>query len=289
MSNTVILTDSCSDLPLRFIEDNDLPVVNLSFNFQGKDYADDFGKTIPHKTFYDAVRKGAMPTTSQVNVHTFTEIFKNYLEKEQVPVYIAFSSALSGTLNSAITARELILEEDPAAEIIAIDSYSASLGQGLLVYYALEMQKNGAAREEIVAWLEDNIPRMNHWFTVEDLGHLKRGGRVSSTAAFVGTVLNVRPILHVDAMGRLIPVTKVRGRNKSLKYLRDMLVGKIINPEEQVVAISHGDALEEAEQLKEMILEEVRVKDIMINNIGPIIGAHTGPGTMSLFFLGEKR
>jgi DegV family protein with EDD domain len=289
MKNIVIMTDSCSDLPLKFMEENRLPVVNLSFNFQGKDYIDDFGKTISYQAFYDGVKKGALPTTSQVNVHTFTEVFKSYLAQGQGVIYIAFSSALSGTFNSAMTARELLSAEEAGADIAVIDSRSASLGQGLLVYYALEMQKKGASREEIVAWLNDNIPRMNHWFTVEDLGHLKRGGRLSSTAALVGTVLNVKPILHVDANGRLVPVTKVRGRGKALKYLRDKLLEKIVDPEEQVVAISHGDVLEEAEQLKEMIMEKVQVKEVIINHIGPIIGSHAGPGTIALFFLGEKR
>jgi len=158
-----------------------------------------------------------------------------------------------------------------------------------LAYHANEMLKAGASKDEVVSWIETNKLRMNHWFTVDDLGHLKRGGRLSGTAALVGTLLDIKPILQVDNEGKLIPVSKVKGRKKSIKTLLGMLQENIESPEEQVIAISHGDCIEDAEYLKEMILKEYKVKDIIINNVGPVIGSHAGPGVVALFFLGSKR
>ena len=287
--DTVLLIDSCTDLPLSYVEKNEIPVVNLVCNFKGQEYKDDFGKTLSYKEFYTAVRNGEMPSTSQVNVYVYTEIFKKYAMEGKSIIYLGFSSALSGSLNSANLAKDMVCEEIEDADITVIDSKSASLGEGLLAYYANEMLKAGASKDEIVSWLESNKLKMNHWFTVDDLGHLKRGGRVSGAAAFVGTLLDIKPILQVDDEGRLIPMSKVKGRKKSLKTLFEMLQDNIVSPEEQVIAISHGDCIEDAEYLKEMILKEHKVKDVIINEVGPVIGSHTGPGVVALFFLGNKR
>lgn len=287
--DTVLLIDSCTDLPLSYVEKNELPVVNLVCNFKGQEYKDDFGKTLSYQEFYAAVRDGEMPSTSQVNVYVYTEIFKKYATEGKSIIYLGFSSALSGSFNSAILAKDMVCEKIENADITLIDSKSASLGEGLLAYYANEMLKAGASGDEVVSWLETNKQKMNHWFTVDDLGHLKRGGRVSGTAAFVGTLLDIKPILKVDDEGRLIPVSKVKGRKKSLKTLFEMLKENIESPEEQVIAISHGDCIEDAEYLKEMILKEYKVKDVIINHVGPVIGSHTGPGVVALFFMGDKR
>ena len=287
--DTVLLIDSCTDLPLSYVEKNDLPVVSLVCNFKGQEYKDDFGKTLKYKEFYDAVRNGEMPSTSQVNVYAYAEIFKKYAIEGKSVIYLGFSSALSGSINSAKLAMDMVCEEIEDADITVIDSKSASLGEGLLAYYANEMLKTGASKDEVVSWLESNKLRMNHWFTVDDLGHLKRGGRVSGAAAFVGTLLDIKPILHVDDEGRLIPVSKVKGRKKSIKTLFEMLQENIVSPEEQVIAISHGDCIEDAEHLKEMIQKEYKVKDVIINHVGPVIGSHTGPGVVALFFLADKR
>ena len=287
--DTVLLIDSCTDLPRSYVEKNEIPVVSLVCNFKGQEYKDDFGKTLSYKEFYAAVRNGEMPSTSQVNVYVYTEIFKKYATEGKSIIYLGFSSALSGSLNSALLAKDMICEEIENADITVIDSRSASLGEGLLAYYANEMLKAGASKDEIVSWLETNKLRMNHWFTVDDLGHLKRGGRVSGAAAFVGTLLDIKPILQIDDEGRLIPVSKVKGRKKSIKTLFEMLQENIVSPEEQVIAISHGDCIEDAEYLKEMILKEYKVKDIIINEVGPVIGSHSGPGTVALFFMGSKR
>jgi len=287
--DTVLLIDSCTDLPLSYVEENKIPVVSLTCSFKGQEYKDDSGKSLSYKEFYTAVRNGEMPSTSQVNVYVYTEIFRKYAAEGKAIIYLGFSSALSGSFNSAVLARDMVSEEIENADITCIDSKSASLGEGLLAYYANEMLKGGASKDEVVSWLETNKLKMNHWFTVDDLGHLKRGGRLSGTAAFVGTLLDIKPVLHVDDEGRLIPVSKIKGRKKSLKALFEMLQENIVFPEEQIIAISHGDCLEDAKYLKEMILKEFKVKDVLINEIGPVIGSHTGPGVVALFFMGNKR
>lgn len=286
---TVIITDSCSDLPLNYVEENNIPVIGMAYHFKGQEYIDDFGNTISYKDFYDGLRGGEMSTTSQINVFRFVEEFKKYVSQGDAVIYIGFSSALSGSLNSAVMARDMVLEEYRDGDITVIDSKSASAGEGLLVYYAYEMQKRGCSKEEIVEWVENNKLNVAHWFTVEDLNHLKRGGRVSGAAAFVGTILDIKPVLHVDDDGRLIPVSKVKGRKKSLRMLADKLKETIVNPEEQTIFISHGDCIEDAKHLEKIILEDVKVKDVIISYVGPVVGSHSGPGTVALFFPGSGR
>ena len=289
MMDTVLLIDSCTDLPRSYVEKNKIPFVSLTCNFKGEEYKDDFGKTLSYKEFYTAVRNGEMPSTSQVNVYAYTEFFKKCAEEGKAVVYLGFSSTLSGSVSSAYLARDMVCEENNNADITVIDSKSASLGEGLLAYHANEMLKAEASKDEIVSWLETNKLRMNHWFTVDDLGHLKRGGRLSGTAALVGSLLDIKPILKVDDEGKLIPSSKVKGRKKSIKTLFEMLKENIEFPEEQVIAISHGDCIEDAEYLKGMIQKDYKVKDIIINEVGPVIGSHSGPGTLALFFLGVSR
>ncbi|HBM80425.1 MAG: DegV family protein [Clostridiales bacterium] len=284
-----IITDSCSDLPIEYINDNDISVVSMTYHFKGREYADDFGRTISYSEFYAAVRNGEMSTTSQINVFTFAEEFKKHIKDGQSIIYIGFSSALSGSLNNALIAKDMVLKEYSNADISVIDSKSASAGEGLLVYYACEMLKNGKSKQEIVEWVKNNKLKLNHWFTVDSLNHLRRGGRVSNTKAFIGTVLDIKPVLHVDDEGRLIPVRKVKGRKKSIRMIANKFFEMAVKPEEQLVIISHGDCIEDANHLKELILKETSVKDIIITYIGPVIGAHSGPGTLALFFIGEKR
>lgn len=287
--DTVLLIDSCTDLPYSYVVENELPFVSLVCNFKGQEHKDDFGHSLTYKAFYAAVRDGDMPSTSQVNVYEYAELFRKYARQGKAVIYLGFSSALSGSFGSAKLARDMVCEEIKDADITVIDSKSASLGEGLLAYYANEMLKKGASKDEVVGWLESNKLKLNHWFTVDDLGHLRRGGRVSGAAAFVGTLLDIKPILHVDDEGRLIPISKVKGRKKSLKTLFEMLQENIVSPEEQVIAISHGDCPEDVEYLKDMILKEYKVKDVIVNHVGPVIGSHTGPGVVALFFMGSKR
>ncbi|MBU5593419.1 DegV family protein [Clostridium sp. MSJ-4] len=287
--NIVIITDSSCDLPLDYITENKIPALGLVCNFKGKDYIEDFGKTLDHKEFYNKVREGEMPTTSQINSYRFVEEFEKHIKDGKSIIYLGFSSALSGTYNSALIAREEVLERYPNADITVIDTRSASMGVGLIVHYAYDMLNNGFSKEEIVNWVEDNKLRVNHWFTVDDLHHLKRGGRVSSASAIVGTLLNIKPVLHVNNEGQLIPVSKVKGRKKAIRTLLDNLKAHIVEPENQTIFISHGDCEEDALYLKSLIEKEYNVKGFKINFVGPVIGSHSGPGTLALFFIGDTR
>jgi DegV family protein with EDD domain len=289
MNNYNILIDSCADLPMEYVRKNNIPFVSLTCNLKGGSFKDDFGQSMDYKSFYDDVRKGELPTTSQVNVYEFEEIFKKYASEGCSLIYISLSSALSGTYNSACIAREAVIEEHPNADITVIDSKSVSLGEGLLVYSAFEMMKSGASKEEVISWVENNKLKVNHWFTVNDLNHLKRGGRLSATSAVIGTLLDIKPILHINDEGKLIPTAKVKGRKKSIRTLAEKLKDKIVNSEGQTIFISHGDCLEDAELLKDLISEEIKVKDFIISNIGPVVGSHAGPGTVALFFIGGNR
>ncbi|WP_186428859.1 DegV family protein [Clostridium sp. BSD9I1] len=287
--NTVIVIDSCSDLPRDFVEKNNIPSLGINVMLNGREFVDDFGKTVTYKEFYDAVREGEMPTTAQVNSETYKEEFLKHVKENKSIIYLAFSSALSGSINSANIAKDEILEEYKNADITIIDTKSASLGEGLIVYYAYDMLEKGCSKEEIVNWVEKNKLKVNHWVIADDLNHLKRGGRISGTQAVVGTLLNIKPVINVDDEGRLIPVAKVKGRKKALKTLVDKFRERVVNPEEQVIFISHSDCASDAELVKSMILEEFKVKDFIINQIGPGIGSHTGPGTVTVFFIGDSR
>ncbi|WP_300380677.1 DegV family protein [Clostridium sp.] len=287
--STVIFTDSCCDLPIEFIKENNIELISLRVKYESEDIPDDLGQSIKYKDFYSKLKNGVTATTSQANAYYFEEEFRKQAKLDKAIIYIGFSSALSGCVNSARIAKEIIEEEMPKADITIIDSKSASLGLGLLVFNATKMLKEGKTKEEIIMWIEENKLKVNHWFTVDDLNHLKRGGRVSSTVAIVGTMLNIKPIMHVDKEGRLIPVAKVKGRKKSIKDLFERLKENAVNIEEQTIFISHGDCLEEAETLRDLILSEYKVKDCIINYIGPVIGSHAGPGTIALFFLGNNR
>lgn len=287
--NTLLITDSCSDLPLKFVEDSNIKILNLTVHFKDKEYKDDFGKTIKYRDFYNALRQGEITTTSQINAQTYVDAFKEAVKDGDSVIYIGFSSALSGCVSSATLARNIVLEEFKDADINIIDTKSASLGEGLIVYKAYNMLKEGCSKEEVIDWVENNKLKVNHWFTVGDLKFLTRGGRVSQGAAQIGTLLNIKPILNVNNEGKLIPKSKVSGRKRSLKVLANMLFERAVNAEEQTIFISHGDCYEDAELLKNFILEKTLVKNVIINNVGPVIGSHSGPGTVALFFLGSSR
>ncbi|MDU2672024.1 DegV family protein [Clostridium hominis] len=289
MNKIILMTDSCCDLPYDFTEDNNLVVIPLRLTLGDMTIADDLGKTLKYEDFYKAVRGGEMPKTAQANVYEFEQEFEKHIKNGDKVIYIGFSSALSGTYNSANIAMEALKERYSDADISVIDSKCASMGLGLLVYYANNMLKEGKDKEEIVKWVEENKLKVIHWFTVEDLNHLYRGGRVSKATATVGTLLSIKPVMHVDNEGRLIPVEKARGRKKSLSALVNKLIEEIVNPEEQVVFISHGDCIEDVEYVKEKILEKINVKDIVVNHVGPVIGTHSGPGTVAIFYFANGR
>lgn len=287
--NTVIFTDSTCDLPLSYIQNNNIEFLGLTVLLQGKEMTDDLGQTLLFKDFYDLLRNGELATTSQVNVYSFIEAFRKHIEKGESILYLGFSSALSGTYNNAYLARQEILQEYPEADITVIDTLAASLGQGLLVHYACQMLKAGKSKKEIAQWIEDNKLKVAHIFTVDDLNYLKRGGRISNTAALVGSLLNVKPMLYVNDLGELIPYDKERGRKKAIRAMADQLNKHILSPEEQTIFISHGDCLEDATKLADIIQESVQVQDIIISTVDTTIGSHSGPGTLALFFLSDTR
>lgn len=285
----VIVTDSTTDLPLAYVEKNDLPVISLIFTMEGISQKDDFGKTFDLRDFYRKMRDGILSTTSQVNPDEFIVFFEPLLQKGLDILYIAFSSALSATYGSAVVAQQELLQKYPQRRLVVIDSKTASMGEGLLVYHALEMKKRGASMDEVIKWLEANLSHVCGWFTVDDLHHLHRGGRLSSTSAFIGSILSIKPILYINDEGKLIPAEKAKGRKQSLKRLIEIMEELIENPNEQVIFISHGDVEEDAHYMEQMIREKFAVKDVIVNLVGPVIGSHAGPGAIALFFMGKRK
>jgi DegV family protein with EDD domain len=289
MTKVLLMTDSNCDLSESYLNENNVCVIPFHFNLNNIDYEDNFGKSISNEDFYNSLRQGNMSTTSQITPYTYGEYFMNYVKKGYSIIYIAFSSGLSESYNHALLARESVMHENPEADITIIDSKAASVGEGLLVQKAIDLLKSGKSKDQIITWLETNKMFVNQWFTVDSLEHLKRGGRISPTSAYLGIMLQVKPILTVDAEGKLTPVEKLRGRKKAIKHLHELLVSKSTDLTNETVYISHGDCLEEAEELKEMIIKDIRVKEVVIRPLGPIIGTHTGPGLLCVVFMGEKR
>jgi DegV family protein with EDD domain len=287
--NTVLITDSHCDLPLKLIEEYGIPFIGPMCNFKGKEIEDDFGRSLPHSEFYAALRSGEMTKTFQISPYRYENLIEKYISEGKSIIYLGFSSALSGGFNSACMAKEELEKKYNSADITLIDTLSGTVGQGLLVYYAAEMLKSGCTKAEVVDWVENNKLKVNHLAVVDDLYHLKRGGRISNSDAFIGTLLSFKPILKINDEGKIVPVSKVRGRKKGIRTLVDLAKEKITNPEEQVVFISHGDCAEDAELLKELIAHELKVKKFIINYIGCNVGSHTGPGALVLCFLGQDR
>ena len=279
-----IVTDSSCDLPQALADEIDLAVLPLHVLIGEHTYANYLdGREIGFREFYDKLRDGERATTSAVNVSESTAVMEEKLKAGLDILFIGFSSGLSTTYQSgAIACGEL-------RELIAIDSLCASLGEGLLLYLAAKKQQSGASMDEVADYVRETIPHLCHWFTVNDLMFLKRGGRVDAATALVGTVLQIKPVMHTDDAGTLKNVTKARGRKAALKALAQKLADTAINPAEQTVFICHGDCIEDAEYTAEQIRALTPVKDIIINYVGPVIGAHTGPGVISVFFVGTHR
>lgn len=284
-----IITDSACDLPREYININDIGLVSLILNLNGQAIKDDLGETLSYKDFYNKMREGATPTTSQVNAHNFEEEFIKYVKDGDSIIYISISSSLSGTFNSANIAKNIILEEYPNANIYLVDSLSVAGGQGLLVAKACEMRDSGIGAEEIVNWLEENKRKVIHSILIDDLNHLKRGGRISGATAAIGGLLNIKPTLFLDDEGKLIQGEKIKGKKKALRFLVNEVREKAVDTENEILYICHGDCLEEAETLRDMILEEVKFKNVIINYVGNVIGAHAGPGVLAAVFLGSNR
>lgn len=290
MRDFVIMTDSCCDLTAQMADELGLVVLPLSLLI-GEDtyrnYLD--GRDIGFKEFYDRVRGGAMPSTSAVSVGDFEDAMRPILSEGKDILYLAFSSALSTTYQSAVIAAEELKQEFPDAKICTVDSKAASLGQGLYVYLCAQQKLAGKSIDEVYAYAEDVKLKICHWFTVDDLNHLKRGGRVSAATALVGTMLSIKPVLHVDNEGRLISVSKARGRKASLLALVDQMEKSAVDPKEQTVFISHGDCEEDVNFVADEIRRRFGTETIHVNYVGPVIGSHTGAGVVALFFVGTER
>ena len=289
MSEYVITTDNNSDLPEKYLKDHGVGCMYLSYSMDGKNYT--HGNFLPEHEFYEAMRNGSMPTTAQVNPENAKALLEPYLKEGKDILHIAFSSALSGTYNSSRIAAEELMEEYPDRRIIVVDSLSASLGQGLLVWLAQQKKELGQTLEDVADWVEKNKLKMVHLFTVDDLNHLYRGGRVSRTTAIVGSMLNIKPVLHVDNEGKLTAIGKVRGRKKALQELIKLMDEKIgsFGADCDTIFISHGDCEQDAQYVAAKVKEKYNIKNIIINQVGATIGAHSGPGTMALFFVGGVR
>ena len=289
MSEYVITTDNNSDLPEKYFKDHGVGCMYLSYSMDGKNYTHE--NFLPEHEFYEAMRNGSMPTTAQVNPENAKTLLEPYLKEGKDVLHIAFSSGLSGTYNSSRIAAEELMEEYPDRKIIVVDSLSASLGQGLLVWLAQQKKELGQTLEDVADWVEKNKLKMVHLFTVDDLNHLYRGGRVSRTTAIVGSMLNIKPVLHVDNEGKLTAIGKVRGRKKALQELVKLMDEKIgsFGADCDTIFISHGDCEQDAQYVAAKVKEKYNIKNIIINQVGATIGAHSGPGTMALFFVGDVR
>lgn len=289
MNRYVISTSSTADLPEQYAKEHNLIVLPYPFLLEEKEYKDDFGASLSYKDFYARVRSGAMPTTSMINQETYEQFFSSILSQGKDLLHIEFSSALSGSYQNAKTVAER-MNASSENKVYVIDSLCASRGLGLLVDYAVKQKENGASIEEVHTWLEENKKHLIHWFTVDDLGHLKRGGRVSGISAFMGTMLKIKPVLNVDDEGRLIPHFKVRGRKKAIARLVEEMKNDIVNPDGQTVYICHGDCIDDANTLASLVKEAFPgIGPIVIHYTGPVIGAHSGPGTLALFYMGKAR
>ncbi len=282
----VILTDSCADLPADVLAEYGIGCVELSLCVNGETKR---GSEVEPKTFYDLLRSKATVTTSAVNMQNFVDFFEPYLKDGKDVLYLAFSSGLSATYTAGKNAAEELKEKYPDRKIFAFDTLAASLGQGLFVTLVAKKAETGATIEETLAYAEQIRPMLCHWFTVDDLFFLKRGGRVSAATAVLGTMLSIKPFMHVDDEGHLINISKVRGRRASVDALFDKMVETAIAPENQLMYICHGDCIEDAEYLKGKILAAYPNAEVMIGYTGTVIGSHSGPGTLALFFLGGKR
>lgn len=284
-----IITDSASDLTEEFLKENHVACVPLGFTMNNVNYGGTDGEKIDPKAFYDALRSGAMPTTYQVTSEAAKEYLEVSLQKGRDVLVIAFSSALSGTCGSFMVAAKELKGKYPDRKIEVVDSLCASMGEGLLVYYVVKKAQQGATIEEAKALAECLKGNISHNFTVDNLFHLKRGGRISATLAIVGTVLKIKPVLHVDDEGKLVSVGKAMGRKKSLQALADNMAKNQALEEGDPIFISHGDCMEDVEYLKNILKGYFPNHEIFVNYVGPVIGCHSGAGTVALFYKANGR
>ena len=290
MRTFTLVTDSSSDLPLELLRELNISVFPLHFYFGDKEYADDkTERDMPFKEFYARMRAGEAPTTSAVSVGQIEDFFEEETKAGRAVLYLAFSSGLSNSCNAGVQAEKLVKEKYPDAEIYVVDSLAASLGQGLFVYLCAKKAEEGASIEAVRDYAEELKWHICHFFTVDDLVYLKRGGRVSAATALVGGLLNIKPLLHVDNEGHLISIGKCRGRKASIQAMAASIKGNELPETPEVAFICHGDCLEDAQLLEKILKEEYGFKKVVIGYTGPVIASHSGPGTLALFYVGGKR
>ena len=287
----VITTDTTCDMPQSFLSENSIGVLTMSYTVDDVTYTGKGDDLLLPEDFYQKLRSGSMPQTAQVNPDQAESLFESYLKQGISVLHIAFYSALSGSYQSTVIAAENLNGKYGAARVVVIDSKCASMGEGLILYYAVKMKQEGKNMDEIISWILENRCHVCHVFTVDDLNHLHRGGRVSKATAVLGTLVNIKPMLHVDGEGKLTALGKVRGRKKSLSRLISMMEERIgaYRESNDVIYICHGDCEEDAEYVASLVRKKFGYENILINPIGPTIGAHAGPGTVGVFFLGDHR
>lgn len=285
----ILITDSSSDLPLAYAEQNNqyLQVLGMPIELDGQACTDDLGKTLTHDHFYQKLSEGIFPTTSQINTTTFMDCYNKLHAEGKSIIYAGLSNGLSGTMGNAILARSMFLEAHPNADITVVDTLSASAGLGALIVEAVERMKLGWSKADIQGWMEDNAIRTNHWFAIDDLSHLKKGGRIPAAIAFVGTALQVKPILTLAHDGKIKSYASVRGRQKSLKFIFERFEEFIGEPEKRVVMICHGHCEDDAMKLKLMIEEKYKPKMILVSELSATIATHVGPGMIAVAFVGR--
>jgi len=285
----VFMTDSDSDLLFSIADEKNIPVVQMPYVIDGKEYLDDNGRQGIEKAFFARMREGATPNTSLLPTEVYLEYFEPIL-KEKDLLFVAFSSQMSATINNIMEARKQLLEKYPERKFTVVDTLSISGPQTLLILGAHKLYEDGASMEEVEKWLLDNRMRAQAWMTVDDLKYLRRGGRISSTSAIFGTMLDIKPIIVMGKGGKMDPAEKVQGRKRALRTLVDRTAENIENPQDQEVILLHGDVEEEALKLKDMLLQRIpELKSVRLQIIGPVIGAHCGPGTLALVFMGKER
>jgi len=290
MPDYVIVTESTADLTPELIERYEISVIPMRFCVGDKEYVNypDNRELLP-KEFYDSLRNGKTSTTSAVNMADFEQYFTQILESGKDILYLGFSSGLSSTYGTSLIAAEMLREKFPQRKIITVDTLCASIGEGLIVCKAAKLRRQGMGIEQVAEWVEQNKQFVVQWFTVDDLMHLYRGGRVSALSAHMGSALGIKPLIHVDDEGHLVPIQKVRGRKKAIEALYAVIGQKKTDMTGEMVFISHADCLEETKQLADMITEKYGADEVCIGDIGPVVGSHAGPGTVALFFFGKDR
>lgn len=286
-----IITDSCCDLPLQYVmaHSDQLEVLGIPIQIEGKEYIDDLGVTLKHDVFYAKLRNGIMPTTSQINVYRFEKVFREHLNEGKEVIYIGFSSGLSGTLNSALIARNIILEDNPDAPIHVIDTLSASVGLGAIVVEALKMASSEMDALQIYNWVDANHMNAHHWFGVDDLNYLKNGGRINAASAMVGNVLNIKPTLILDKYGKVKPYGNVRGRKKSMSFLISKLEEHYHPEMTTTVILGHGNCKEDAETMRKLVQDKYDHIEIIVSELSMTIASHVGPNMLAVAFIGKER